>query len=53
MTDRLGNDGPSYVTVGGHLERIGQWGVRAVGPDPMTVCRGYDGPSSRSRSVTQ
>ena len=41
------------MAVGGHLDEIGQWGVRAVGPDPMTVRRGYDGPSSGSRSVTQ
>ena len=38
---------------GGHFEKIGQWGVRVVGTDPMTVHRGYDGPSSGSRSVTQ
>ena len=30
--------------VGGHLEKIGKWGVRAVGTDPMTIRRGYDGP---------
>ena len=47
------NDGPSHMSVGGHLEKIGQWGVRAVGTDPMMVCRGYDGPPLGSRSVTQ
>ena len=45
------NDGPSHVSVGGHLEKIGQWVVRDVGTDPMTVRRGYGGPSSRSHSV--
>ena len=51
--DRRGNDGSSHVAVGGQLDKIGQRGVRAVGTDPMTVLRGYDSPSSRSRSVTQ
>ena len=53
MTDHRGNDGPSHVAVGGHLEKIRQWGVRIVGTDPMTVRPGYDVPSSGSRSVTQ
>ena len=35
------------------MEKIRQWGVRAVETDPMTVRRGYDGPSSGYRSVTQ
>ena len=47
------NDGLSHVSVGGHLKKIGQWGVRAVGTDPMTVRLGYDDPSSGSRSVIQ
>ena len=51
--DRRGNNGPSHVAVGGHLEKIGHWGVWAVGTDPMKVRRGYDGSSSGSRSVTQ
>ena len=51
--DRRGNDDPSHVAVGGHLEKIGQWGVRVVGTDPMMVRHGYNGPSSRSRSLTQ
>ena len=25
------------MSVGGHLEKIGQWGVKDVGTDPMTV----------------
>ena len=41
------------MAVGRHLKKIGQWGVRVVGTDPMTVRREYDGPSSGSRSVTQ
>ena len=41
------------MAVGGQLEKIGQWGVKVVGTDPMMVRRGYDGPSSGSRSVTQ
>ena len=52
-TYHRGNDGPSHVSVCGHLEKIGQWGVRAVETDPMTVRRGYEGLSSKSRSVTQ
>ena len=51
--DRRGKDGPLHVAVGGHLDNIGQWGVRVVGTDPMTVCRGYDGPSSGSHYLTQ
>ena len=51
--DCRGNDGLSHVAVGGHLEKIGQWDVRAVGTDPITVRRGNDGPSSGSHSVTQ
>ena len=51
--DRRGNDDPSHVAVGGHLEKIGQWGVRVVGTDPTMVHRGYNDPSSVSRSVTQ
>ena len=47
------NDGPSHVSVGGHWEKIGHRGNGGVGTDPMTVCRGYDGPSSGSRSVIQ
>ena len=53
MTDHRGNDGPSHVAVGGHLEKIEQWGVRAVGTYPTNVCSGYDGQSSGSRSVIQ
>ena len=41
------------MSISGHLEKIGQWGVRDVGMDPMTVRRGYNGPSSGSRSVIQ
>ena len=52
-TDRRGNDGLSHVSVCGHLDKIGQWGVRDVGTDPMTVRHGYDSPSSGSRSVIQ
>lgn len=51
--DRRWNNSPSHVAVGGHLEIIGQWGVKAVGTDPMMVRHGYNGPSSGSRSVTQ
>ncbi len=36
-----GNDSPSYLSVGGNLEKLRQWGVGAVGTDPMTVHRGY------------
>ena len=43
----------SLVSVGGHLEKIGQWGVGGFGMDPMTVHCGYDGPSSGSHSVIQ
>ena len=53
MTDSRETDGPSYVTVGGHVGRIGQWVVKEVGTDPMTVRRGYDGPLSGARSVIQ
>ena len=52
-TDRQLNDGPLHVSVGGHLEKIRQWGVRIVGTDPMTVRPGYDVPSSGSRFVIQ
>ena len=41
----------SHMYVGGHMTKIGQWGVRAFGTDPKTVRRGYDSPSSKSRSV--
>ena len=41
------------MSVGGHMVKFGQWGVRDVGMDPMTICHGYDGPSSGSRSVIQ
>ena len=41
------------MSVGGHFEKIGHWGVGDVGKDPMTVRRGYEGPSSGSRSVIQ
>ena len=51
--DFRGNDGPSHVSVRGYLEKIGQWGVGNVETDPMMVRRGYDGPSSGSRSVDQ
>ena len=33
------------MAVGGHLDKIGQWGVRVVGTDPMTVRREYGGLS--------
>ena len=48
-----GNDGPSHVTDGGHLEKIGQWVVKDVKTEPMTVHRGYDVPLSWSRYVIQ
>ena len=51
--DRRKDDGPSHMPVGGHLEKNGQWGVRAFGTDPTMVRRGYDGPSSGSHSVDQ
>ena len=51
-TNRREKDGSSHVPVGGHLEKIGQWGITVVGTDPMTVRRGYNGPSSGSHSVT-
>ena len=51
--DRRGNEGQSHVSVCGHLEKIGLWGVRDNGTDPMTICRGYEGPSLGSRSVIQ
>ena len=51
--DRRGKNDPSHVAVGGNLEKIGQWGVREVGTDPMTVSRGYDDLSSGSRFLTQ
>ena len=41
------------MSVGGHVGKIRQWGVRDVGMDPMTVFHGYDGLSSGSRSVIQ
>ena len=41
------------MSVGGHLDKIEQWGAGDVGTDPMTVRRGYDGPSSGSHSVAQ
>ena len=41
------------MSVGGNLEKIGQWGVRSIGMDPMRVRRGHDGPTSGSRSVIQ
>ena len=41
------------MSVGGHLKKIGQWGVGDVGTDPLMVRRGYDGPSSGSHSVIQ
>ena len=47
------NDGPSHMIVGGHLEKIGQWGVRDVRTFPMKVRRGYGGPSSVRRSVIE
>ena len=47
------NDGPSHMIVGGHLEKIGQWGVKVVGTDPIMVRRWYEGPSSSSHSVIQ
>ena len=47
------NDGPSHVSVGGHLEKIGHRGNGGVGTDPVMVRRGYNGPSSGSRSVIQ
>ena len=51
-TARRHTTGPSHVSVGGHMVKFGQWGVRDVGMDPMMVRCGYDGPSSGSRSVT-
>ena len=51
--DRRGNDDPSHVAVGGHLEKIGQWGVRGVGTEPNMVGRGHDITSSGSRSIIQ
>ena len=39
------DDGSSHVSIGGHLEKIWQRGVGGVGTDPMTIHRGYDGPS--------
>ena len=47
------NDGPSHVSGGGHLEKIGQWGVGDVGTVSMKVHCGYDGLSSGSRSIIQ
>ena len=47
------DDGPSHMSVLEHLHKIGQWGVRDFGTDPTTAHRGYDGPSSGSRSVDQ
>ena len=41
------------MSVGGHLEKTRQWGVRAFGKDPTTDRREYDGPSSGFRSVDQ
>ena len=35
------------------LRKNGQWGVRAFGTDLTMVRRGYNGPSSGSRSVDQ
>ena len=34
-TDNRGNDAPSHVSVGGHLEKIGQCGAGDVGMDPI------------------
>ena len=51
--DHRGNNVPCNVSVGGHFEKIRQWGVGDVGTDPMTIHRGYDGPSSGSLSVLQ
>ena len=44
-TDRRAYDGPSHMSVGGHLTKMGQWGVTAFGTDPTMVRRGYDGLS--------
>ena len=41
------------MSFGGHLEKIGQWGDRDFAADHMKVRRGYEGPSSGSRSVIQ
>ena len=41
------------MSVGGHLHKNGQWGVRDFGMDPTTVRRVYDGPSSGSHSVDE
>ena len=49
--DRREDDDPSHVYVGGHMEKHGQWGVRAFGMDPMKVRRGHDGLSSGSHSI--
>ena len=38
--DCRGNNGPSHVSVEGHLKKIGQQGVGGVGTDHMTVRRG-------------
>ena len=43
----------AHVSLGGHSEKIGQCGFGDVGLDPMTVRRGYGGPSSGSRTVIQ
>ena len=36
------------MSVGGHLEKIGQWGVGDVGTHRVMVCRGYN---SRHRGL--
>ena len=41
------------MSVGGHLEKNGQWDVRDFGTDPTTIRRGHNGPSLGSRSVDQ
>ena len=41
------------MAVGGHLEKIRQWGVRVVGTDLMTVRLGYDGSSSGSHFLSK
>ena len=43
----------SHVSVGGHLEKIGERGDGGVGTDPITVHSEYDGPSSGSCSIIQ